>query len=129
MKSLLKGTVKGSARLPPSDIHGINMMEKLRMVLHVLLGVNYPIIARTTSFISNWRAMACHLMAREPIVPQHTKVHMPALVLRYYQVHLCCWIETQWDSSEDLEVPKFSDMFDHEGTRSYVMWEKSLPAG
>ena len=54
MKSILEGTVKGSARLPPSDIHGINMIEKLRMVLYVLFGPNHPVLEKTTAFISNY---------------------------------------------------------------------------
>ena len=104
------------------------MISKQQVLARVLLGPTHPLVLAHQQFISTWQVVATEMQARSAITPGHSGTHLPAMVVRYFQIKLAVWMKRQWDSDVVIPIPYFNDLFDKEAERDYVGWEKRLPS-
>lgn len=120
-------SVSDASILPPSHMHGINMLLKMQIASYVLLGPNHASQTIIKRFIESWQIYAIHMQSRDSVLDNHRSFHLPAMVVRYFQVKFAVWLERQWDSDGIIPMPYFNDLFDKEAERDYSGWEKPLP--
>ena len=124
LTAMLKGSPADSSLLPPSHMHGINMISKQQVLARVLLGPTHPLVLAHQQFISTWQVVATEMQARTAVTQGHTGTHLPAMVVRYFQIKLAVWMKRQWDSNAIIPIPYFNELFDKEAECDYMGWEK-----
>ena len=110
--------------LPQMFSMGRGMITRCMVWFATFLGSDHDIVEDHQVFLQDWLLREAEY---ELIIPRDERMRMmvPTLFVRWFQIRLTVWLDSQWRSPRDVQTPDFHKLF----TRIELgeAWEPTLP--
>ena len=95
--------------LPRTFSQGRSMLTRTMVFTEVYFGQDHPLTTELMAFLRSYTQRETDLEEYRPRIGD--RALLPAYLVRYVQLRYSAWVDAQWRTSANVEVPKFDHLF------------------
>lgn len=114
-----------TAVLPRTSVQARTCLTYWRALMLITMGPYHPWTVALGAFLAQYLARENEIELVVPRDSQQPRSMVPALMVRWIQLRWEDWLQTQWNSPNNVPVPNVLELFSH--LRVGFAWEPPIP--